>query len=150
MVFITPLISIFIMRILLLFYDWILIISYFLIEFSLVVISVETITKRAVETYLSESKNLQTQISGSASNINYLAEGDAGKTSEKEESQSARTMDTPIIQVDKISSSLTGEQQKDGGDSAIGTGAEASGSQAQVEVPEAAHISSEIVEQVIH
>ena len=116
-------------------------------------ISVETITKKAVETYLSESKNLQTQVSGSASNIDYLAEGDAGETNEKEESQSTRTMDTPIIQVDKSSSSLIVAQQKDGGDSARGSGAEASGSQAQVdlEVPEeAARISPEIVEQVIN
>jgi len=113
---------------------------------------VESVTKKAVETYLSEFKSLQTQPSaGSASNIDYLAvEGDTGQTNDKDECRSARTTDTPIIQVEKSSSSCIIGAQPDDAEEDIGSDNEGgSGSQGQLEVPvEASHLTPVVMEQV--
>ena len=78
----------------------------------------ESITKKAVETYLSESKSLQTQQSTSVSNIDYLAEDVAEDMAEKDEGRGSRAAETPVIQVDKSICSI-GVPQKGNEDTQV-------------------------------
>ncbi len=76
-------------------------------------ISVESITKKAVEAYMSESRALKAQASTSSSNMEYVGDNTLVEDyADNTEGQSNGALDTPVIQVDKISSSSVGVPQK--------------------------------------